>query len=225
MAALSRPDSRHQGLDAEDVERSPQIVDERRQAELGPDVVESLHQKCALVHPLLDRAEGMFDGLAAPVEDFRPRPQAGGHAVEHRLVLQTRDLTIAVGAARPYRTTLAGRPVGVVYLLQIPELAFIARRKNLPGRTNEYVPLRIVAELVLAKEAVAHRRSALRLGNIRRYPRLLAGLDVLDREVAPIGGDIDGLDIEDGAGRLGGLGQQAKVDDLIGHGLLDDHFC
>src|ERR1019366_5321167 len=44
MAARSRPDSRHQGLDAEDVERSPQIVDERRQAELGPDVVESLHQ-------------------------------------------------------------------------------------------------------------------------------------------------------------------------------------
>src|ERR1035437_6376118 len=127
MAALSRPDSRHQGLDAEDVERSPQIVDERRQAELGPDVVESLHQKCALVHPLLDRAEGMFDGLAAPVEDFRPRPQAGGHAVEHRLVLQTRDLTIAVGAARPDRTTQACRPVGVVDLLQIPELAFIAR--------------------------------------------------------------------------------------------------
>src|SRR5450759_3633868 len=73
MAALSRPDSRHQGLDAEDVERSPQIVDERRQAELGPDVVESLHQKCALVHPLLDRAEGMFDGLAAESDSRLPR--------------------------------------------------------------------------------------------------------------------------------------------------------
>src|ERR1019366_6809396 len=76
MAALSRPESRHQGLDAEDVERSPQIVDERRQAELGPDVVESLHQKCALVHPLLDRAEGMFDGLAAG-RGFPASPSGG----------------------------------------------------------------------------------------------------------------------------------------------------
>jgi hypothetical protein len=59
MAALSRPDSRHQGLDAEDVERSPQIVDERRQAELGPDVVESLHQKC-------DIAQHGAQGSTAP---------------------------------------------------------------------------------------------------------------------------------------------------------------
>ena len=29
------------------------------------DIVEALHQKGALVHPLLDRAEGMLDHLAA----------------------------------------------------------------------------------------------------------------------------------------------------------------
>ena len=35
-----------------------------------------------------------------------------------------------------------------------------------------------------------------------RQPRLFAGLNVLDLEVAAIGDDIDILDIENGAGRL-----------------------
>src|SRR3984893_18631834 len=77
-------------------ERPPQIIDERGQAELGADIVEALHQKGALVHPLLDRAEGMLDHLAPPVENFRSRFQARRHAVEHRLVFQTRDLAIVV---------------------------------------------------------------------------------------------------------------------------------
>ena len=37
------------------VEGPSQIVDERRQAELGADLVEAAHEKGALVHPLLDR--------------------------------------------------------------------------------------------------------------------------------------------------------------------------
>jgi hypothetical protein len=57
-----------------------------------------------------------------------------------------------------------------------------------------------------------------------REHRLLAGLDVLDLEVTPIGDDIDALDVEDDAGRFGCLHQQADVHDLVGHGLLDDHF-
>jgi hypothetical protein len=37
------------------------------------DIVEALHQKGTLVHPLLDRAEGMLNHLAPPVENFRSR--------------------------------------------------------------------------------------------------------------------------------------------------------
>ncbi len=70
---VSCSNGRHHGLDAKDVEGPSQIVDERREAELSPDIVEALHQKGALVHPLLDAAEGMLDELATPVEDFRPR--------------------------------------------------------------------------------------------------------------------------------------------------------
>jgi hypothetical protein len=33
----------------------------------------------------------MLDDLATPLENLRPRLQTGCHAVEHRLVLQTRD--------------------------------------------------------------------------------------------------------------------------------------
>ncbi len=62
------------------------------------------------------------------------------------------------------------------------------------------------------------------MGTKGTQPGFLASLDVLDFEVAAIGDYIDGNYIEDGAGRLGGLGQQAHVHDLIGHGLFDDHF-
>ena len=41
----SPPGDRHHRLDAEDVERPPQIIDERGQTELGADIVEALHQK------------------------------------------------------------------------------------------------------------------------------------------------------------------------------------
>ena len=53
---------------------------------------------------------------------------------------------------------------------------------------------------------------------------LLASLDVLDFEVAAVGDDVDRLDAQNFAGRLGGLRQQAHVDDLVGHRLLDDHL-
>ena len=45
-----------------------------------------------------------------------------------------------------------------------------------------------------------------------------------DLEVAAIGDDIDSIDIENGTGWLGCLRQKAHVDDLVGHGLLDDHL-
>ena len=59
---------------------------------------------------------------------------------------------------------------------------------------------------------------------MRNAAGLLAGLDVLDFEVATVGDDVDRFDPENFAGRLGGLRQQSHVDDLVGHRLLDDHL-
>ena len=56
-------------LDAHDVERTAQIVDERRQTEFGAHLFEAARQERALVHPLFDRAERVFDRLAAAVEN------------------------------------------------------------------------------------------------------------------------------------------------------------
>ena len=69
-------DCRHRGLDAEDAERPSQIVDERREAEFGAHVFAAPHQEGARVHPLLDGAEGVLDGLTAPGEDVRPDLQS-----------------------------------------------------------------------------------------------------------------------------------------------------
>src|SRR5260370_810002 len=68
---LSCGDGRHHLVHAENVERSPQIVDERRQAEFSAHFFQAAHQERALIHPLLDAAERMFDRLATAVENFR----------------------------------------------------------------------------------------------------------------------------------------------------------
>ncbi|MFZ3327261.1 MAG: hypothetical protein WA231_15840, partial [Methylocella sp.] len=57
-----------------------------------------------------------------------------------------------------------------------------------------------------------------------RFWRTANGGAIGPRTSAAIGDDIDVLDIEKGAGQLGGLFQQAHVHDLIGHGLRNDHF-
>jgi hypothetical protein len=44
------------------------IVGERRQAELGAHIGEAAHQEGALVHPLLDAAEGMLVSSASTKE-------------------------------------------------------------------------------------------------------------------------------------------------------------
>src|SRR5260221_13620885 len=49
--------------DADDIEGSSEIVDERGETELAANIVEAPHQEGALIHPLLDRAEGVLDGL------------------------------------------------------------------------------------------------------------------------------------------------------------------
>jgi hypothetical protein len=59
-AAAFTPEARHHRRDAQDIEGAAQIVDERGQAELGADIFEAARQERALVHPLLDAAEGML---------------------------------------------------------------------------------------------------------------------------------------------------------------------
>ena len=81
-----------------------------------------------------------------------------------------------------------------------------------------------MAKLILAEEALADRGAALRSGDLRNATDLLTGLDVLRLEVAAVGDDVDRLDVQNPAGRFCGLRQQAHVDDLVGHRLLDDQL-
>src|ERR1019366_9710482 len=99
----------------------------------------------------------------------------------------------AGGTARPERTDGARRRIAVIDLPQIPQLAFVVRRKSFSGRTNVHILVRIIPELVLAEQTIAHRRSALRLGNMGRLPRLFTGPDVPGLEGGAIGLDIHAL--------------------------------
>ena len=73
-----------------DVEDAPEIVGKRGQAELAANLFQPPHQKRTLVHPLLDRAERVFDRFAASVEDVGAVRDAGLHSVQYGLVLETR---------------------------------------------------------------------------------------------------------------------------------------
>ena len=102
------PDRGHHCLYPKDVERPSQIVDERREAELGAHIIDASHQEGALIHPLLDAAEGMLDDLAAAVENVGPRRQALRHAIERGLVFDAGDRADAVRASCAQRAVAAG---------------------------------------------------------------------------------------------------------------------
>jgi hypothetical protein len=153
---------------------------------------------------LLDAAEPVLDDVAATGENLGPRSEAFGHAIERVLDFETGHRANVVRASRAERTNAAGFRVAVVDLLEIAQPAVAGWRQQLPGRADVGVAPSVVSELVPAEEALAHRRSSLRLGDMRNAARLLAGLDVLHFEVAAVGDDVDRFDPENVAGRLDG---------------------
>ena len=84
-----RLESGDQLWELNDIEDPPEIVGERGQAELGANLLQPSHQKRTLVHPLLDRAKRVLDGLAALLEDLGALHYAGLHSIQYRLVLET----------------------------------------------------------------------------------------------------------------------------------------
>ena len=96
--------------------------------------------------------------------------------------------------------------------------------QTLTRRADKTVAGCVVAELIFAEQARPDRRASLGARHIGLDPGLLAGLDVLDLEVALVGHDRDCLDAENLLRRFGGLRQQTHVDDLVGDLLLDDQL-
>src|SRR3954465_8091279 len=73
----------------------------------------------------------------------------------------------------------------IVDLLQPTHMRAVARSKRLPSRTEIGIAVWVVAELVLAEEAPAHRWASLRARDIGDDPGLLAGFAILGLEVTP----------------------------------------
>src|SRR3954447_2516404 len=116
---LSGRNRGHRLFKPNNIQHPPEIVGERGQAELGPDLLQTTQQKRPLVHQLLDRAKRVFDRLASTVEDIGTLCQARLHPVQHRFVLQTRDCAeLAPRALRTDLAVVARQFVDVVDLLQ-----------------------------------------------------------------------------------------------------------
>jgi hypothetical protein len=81
----------HQLRKLSDIQYPTEIISQSSQAELTANLLQASHQKCPLVHPLLDGPKWMLDRLAAAIEDIGALRQAGLHPIQDRLVLETRD--------------------------------------------------------------------------------------------------------------------------------------
>ena len=136
----------------------------------------------------------MLNDLAATVENLRPLLQALGHAIEHGLVFEARNGAQVVRASRAHRAVMTGSSITVIDFGEIAQPAVADWRQHVPGRADIGVSPRVVSKLVLAEEALADLRAALRSVNVRYEGGLLAILDILYFEVTAIGDDIDLLD-------------------------------
>src|SRR5262249_11173352 len=96
--------------------------------------------------------------------------------------------------------------------------------KMLTCRTEKAVAGWVVAELIFTEQTRSDRGTALRTRHVRVDPDFLAGLDVLDLEIAPVGHDRDPLHAETFLGRFGSLCQQTHIHHLVGDLLLDDQL-
>src|SRR5580692_1121119 len=170
-----------------DIEDTPEIVGECGQAELAANLLQPAHQKRTLVHPLLDRAERVFDGLAALIEDVGAPGYAGLHSVQYRLVLETGHGAESIARAlRADRAVSAGLAVAVIDLLQATHKRRRIGMKTLTGGTEKAVAGWVVAELIFAEQTRSDRGTTLWTRHVRVDAGLLAGLDVLDLEVASV---------------------------------------
>ena len=94
----------------------------------------------------------------------------------------------------------------------------------MPARTNIGVLRGVVAKLILPEETACHRGSTLWLWHMGHEPGFLAGRDVLGPKITLVGHDIDFLDVKNLARGLGGLLQQAHVQNIVRYRLLHDHL-
>jgi hypothetical protein len=126
-AHLSGPDSGDQARNADKGDGSSNVIGERRQTEFTSNVLQPPHQESALAHPLFDRAARMLNAVASLVEHFGSGCKARCHPIKNRLVLNTADPSIPMGAVRLQIARPASFPIAVFDKLQVARLLLISR--------------------------------------------------------------------------------------------------
>src|SRR5271157_2901142 len=99
----------------------------------------------------------MLDDLAAAAQNRRPGFEALGHAIENVLVFEAENRADVVRASRAQLASAAGFWVAVVNPFELAQAAVADWRQQLSGRADVGVAPRVVPELVLAKQVLAHR--------------------------------------------------------------------
>ena len=129
-----------------------------------------------MLHPLLDRAEGMFDRLAAMVHHLGSGSKPIRHPLHNGLVLVAGDGPIsACGALTAQSTARTGRTVGVVNHMRFAPCFADAgapyRNQTCARGTGISIRFSIVPERRLRKLTTAPGFAPVRLRNIRRDPQ------------------------------------------------------
>lgn len=119
---------------------------------------------------------------------------------------------------------LAYLAVAIDHLHVLAQFAVITGPERLACRTGVSVRSSVVVEILLGKEALSYGGTAERLGHVGGDAGCLAGFNVHNLEVTPVGGRLDIFDAERVHRRLYRRGEKAKVDHLVAHLLLGDQL-
>ena len=94
-------------MNAHDVHHSGEIVGEYVQRHFGGDLRQTLHQEVRRPHPHLERAKGMFGGLATLAHGLRILVEALLDGIQDMLMLPAGDASLHAGRAATLERTVA----------------------------------------------------------------------------------------------------------------------
>ena len=129
------------------------IIGQRCQTELAPDILNTAQVKVPLPHLFLDRAKQVFDTIAALIHDFRACREAFRHPIQNGFIRVLRNLSEgSICASHPQVAGLARFPIYIGYGVIFADLTLVFWLQFLAARTDQVVCISIIVALLFCKE-------------------------------------------------------------------------
>ena len=149
----SSVDGAHEACNSHKCQGAADIIGQRCQTELAPNILNTAREKVPLPHPLLNRAKRVFDALAALIHDFKACREAFRHPIQNGLIRVSRNLSEgSICASHPQIAGLARFPIYIGHGVIVADLTVVFWFQLLAARTDQVVCIGIIVELLFCKE-------------------------------------------------------------------------